>query len=557
MKRLKRPGGFRFFYSLSIRIFLFLLLIIIGLFTVYSTVCSHLQNQILEGTIRLSAYRAGDLIYKSLYRLMLLNDRTNLFETIGIIGNEPGVERIRIYDKHGVIQYSTRRSETGLQVDMQAEACYVCHSIEHPKTVLTTYQKSRIFRTAENRRVLGLILPIYNAPECSNAACHAHSPEKSVLGVLDVQMSLSELDAKVAQTQRKVFFITLGFLLFGMVLIGGVVYLQTHRPIQTLKQGTERLAAGDMDYRIPLHRKDELGILAESFNYMAENLKKAYRELQEWSQTLEQKIEEKTREMEKINREMLHVERMASLGKMAATVAHELNNPLSGIVNYAKLLQKKTERMITDPVDRQTVFEQLELIRSESLRCGNIVRDLLIFARGSKINLQRCRLEDILKRALRLVTHHIQLANIDLQCEVKTEPEEIVCDPAQIEQALVALLVNAVEAMPGGGKLRIIAQNSAALPEHILLRISDTGVGISPEEKEKIFEPFYTTKTEQKSTGLGLAVVYGIVQRHHGRIWVESRKGKGTTFYIELPMEPPPIPGEVKTDENLSNSYRG
>ncbi|MEE9168357.1 MAG: ATP-binding protein [bacterium] len=524
------------FHSVGFKLFLLFFLIILGLFAIYTGLRSHLQTKILEDTVQLSAFRSGDLIKKSLYRMMLLNDRESLYETILIIGSEPGVERIRIYDKNGEIKFSTLQVEAGHQVDMKAEACYACHSVGEPIKALPMEHRSRVFRTADDRRIMGLIIPINNAPACSNANCHAHDPQKSILGVLDVQMSLSELDFAVSSAGRTTNIISLAFLLAGMILIGSVVYLGIYRPISILKTGTEKLAAGELGYRIDLKRRDELGVLASSFNNMAENLKRAYDELKQWSQKLEKRVEEKTTELEEIHKEMLQVERMASLGKMAATVGHELNNPLSGIVTYAKLLQRKVQRVFTDAPDKDAILEELELIRAESMRCGNIVKNLLIFARGSTLNLRECNLQNIVKRAMDLLGHHIELAGVEAHSDVNIEPEEIVCDPDQILQALVALLVNGVEAMPNGGRLKVDVQNSKADPEMVLITVSDTGPGILSEVREKIFEPFYSTKKGEKGVGLGLAVVYGIVQRHNGKIWVDSKDGKGSTFHIKIPI---------------------
>ena len=514
MKKKAKKFFVAFYYSISFRLFMVLLLMTILLYGLYSTLYYKLQNKVYDNAIGLAAYRTSDLAKKSLHRLMLLNERDELYNTIQVMGSEPGIESISIYNKKGVIKFSTKSSETGNVVDMKAEACYVCHAANQPITSLPIKEKRRIYTTKDGRRIMGLINPIHNTPGCSTSSCHAHTPEQTILGVLDVKMSLDELDQARSRTRVIVYTLSLGLILFAMLLIAVVVFLIIYRPIRTLQTGMLKLSVGELDYRIEMNRKDELGMLANSFNNMAQNLKGAY-----------------TR--------MLQVEKMASLGKMAATIAHELNNPLAGIATYAKLLQRKAIKKLQDGEEKQKVQEDLSLILSETLRCGNIVRNLLEFAHGESAKFQEIKLKEIIDKALGIVGHHIELAKIEARSRVKIHPEKITCDPDQLLQAFVALLVNAVEAMSQGGQLRINAQNSATKKDTILIEISDTGYGIKEEFHDKIFEPFFTTKKDKTGIGLGLAVVYGIIQRHKGKIWFESRKKNGTTFFIELPVMQP------------------
>lgn len=538
MRRKAKKHIIGFYRSLSFKLFMILLLLVMVLFVLYSTLYSTRQVHIYENTVGQSAYRVSDVIKKSLYRLMLQNEREELFHTIVSIGDEPGIELVRIYNKKGEITFSTKPSETGRIVDMKAEACYACHAANQPIVSLPMQKKTRIYRATDGRRIMGLINPIRNAPECSNQVCHAHSKDQTILGVLDVQMSLEELDQALSQTRLTVFTLSTGLIILAMILFAIVVYLIIYRPINTLKTGTVRLAVGDLDYRIDMQRKDELGMLARSFNNMAENLKRAYTELKNWSNRLAVRVEEKTEELERMHRGMLQVEKMSSLGKMAATVAHELNNPLAGIVTYSKLLQKRISKSYSANGDCEKILKELQLIESESMRCGNIVRNLLAFARGTSVNFQEWPLKEIVDRAMGIVQHHMKLGKIEGRSSIEINPDKIVCDPDQLLQALVALLVNAVEAMPDGGELEIAARNMPRNPDRVLLSVKDTGVGIPEGVKDKIFEPFFSTKRDQKGVGLGLAVVYGIIQRHNGKIYVESKEKEGTSFFIELPIQP-------------------
>jgi two-component system NtrC family sensor kinase len=250
---------------------------------------------------------------------------------------------------------------------------------------------------------------------------------------------------------------------------------------------------------------------------------------------LEDRVEQKSRELRAAHDEVLHVETMASLGKMAAVVAHEINNPLSGILTYSKLLKKWIDRGQAGTDKKEDALQCLDLIATESQRCGNLVKNLLTFSRTSPMNTQLTDINPVLERCVLLLQHNLDLAAIQLQLNVTEGLPRLQCDPAQIEQVLLALIVNAIDAMPRGGNLWLessLTSDRAA----ISISVRDDGAGIPPEILPKVFEPFVTTKDQAHGTGLGLAVSRSIVERHGGKIALQSELGKGTTVTITLPV---------------------
>jgi len=469
---------------------------------------------------------------------MLRNEREEVFHIINTIGHENGISRIRIFNKDGKISFSTDDQEVGQFVDKKAEACYACHAQAQPLTKLDRPDRMRIYTARDGTRVLGLIRPIENEADCSNAACHAHTDNKQVLGVLDTNVSLAAADLAVAQHQRQVVIFTVASILMVSLFSGWLIWLTVHKPVHRLTEGTRAVAQGNLDYLLPETSQDEIGSLAVSFNQMTQELKKARAENLQWTHTLEGRVRQKTGELERAYRSLTQSEKMASLGKLAAVVAHEINNPLAGILTYSKLVSRMVDKGLNEKPRMDDAKRYMQIIEGESRRCGGIVKNLLTFARQTPINPQKNDLNAIIERCLLLVGHQMNLQSIELEKKLEPQLPPLYCDAGQVQQALLVILINAVESMPHGGRLSI---ESAYDPERRLGRVvvSDEGPGISPEVLSHIFEPFFTTKEEGKGTGLGLAIALGIVQQHGGNIEVTSNTQKGTTFTVFLPEEPP------------------
>jgi len=504
------------------------------IFALLGYLTTRLHRQHLETSTLVSAERISDVIRRNTNFYMLQNDRDGLHRVITTMANEPGMVRVRVFDREGRISYSTDPHETNQSVDKAAEACYGCHAQRQPLTKLNRPDRFRVYRDAHGNRVLAIITPIENQLECANAACHAHPESQQILGVLDTHLSLTRADQQLAQSTLQI----LACDLLAMLAIGVLSWLFIHkvvsRPLRKLQAGTERLSRGELGYQIKLQSQDQIGDLASSFNLMSLQLRSANEQMVSWARTLEDRVDEKTRELKRAHDEVLHVETMASLGKMAAVVAHEINNPLSGILTYSKLIRKWIDRGQASAEKKEEAIQSLDLISSESRRCGDLVKSLLSFSRTAPMNLQPTDINRVLEQCVLLLRHNLDLAAIQLHTELGEGLPRLQCDPAQIEQVLLALIVNSIDAMPKGGDLWVrsaIDKTGTA----VVLTVRDDGTGIPPEILAKAFEPFVTTKEQGHGTGLGLAVSRGIVERHGGKIALQSELGKGTTITIMLP----------------------
>jgi len=525
----------RYVPRLTVKLAVALVVSVGAVFVFFGYLNLRVQRQQSQEMVLQSADRISDLIQRSTRYQMLRNDRDALYQVINTIGREPGIRRIRIFNEEGRISFSTDPNEVNAFVDKRAEACYACHAQAQPLTRLTRPDRASIFADPQGRRVLGVIRPIENEPACSNAECHAHPADRRILGVIDADLSLDTVDAQLAQQQRQLVGFTAGAVLLVSLVSVLFIWVVVHKPIRELTRGTQRVAQGELDFRLPVRSSDEIGALAGSFNKMTADLSEARAELTAWAQALEERVEMKKKELKRAHEAVLQSEKMASIGKLAAVVAHEINNPLAGILTYTKLLRKWLERGEWDAARHEEVRSSLELIEAESRRCGDIVKNLLTFARAAPMNLERSDLNAVVDRVVRLVRHQVELANIQLQIDLDPKLPTVHCDASAVEQVILALVMNAIEALPHGGNLWL---RSALLPEthQVQLQVKDDGVGIPPEILDHLFEPFFTTKERGRGVGLGLAISRSIVEQHGGKIDVESELGKGTAFNIWLPL---------------------
>ncbi len=523
-------------FSLSLKLSICLVGSMIAVFLLLGYWHISLHEKDLEELTFQSAERISDAIKNSTRYSMMKNHRDEVFQIIRTMGAEPGLNKIRIFNQDGGIRVSTDESEVETQVDKRAEACYACHAQEQPLTRLNRPDRVRIYHAANGERILGLINPIENSPDCGGAGCHASVADQKVLGVLDVTMSLAKPDAMIASGRRQMIGTVGASIVLISTIFAALIWFMVYRPVHRLRLGIQQVAAGELDHKIEVSSRDEIGELAGSFNQMTEELKRAKDQVAEFTRSLEDRVEQKTEQLQRAHQRMIKIERMASMGQLAAIVAHEINNPLAGILTYARLLIKRSRNSQWSVNEVTELREDLELIANEASRCGEIVKGLLQFSRQSKKNYQANDLNQLIRESLRLIKHKLDLMNIQTSACLEPDIPPIVCDAQEIRQALVAILINACEAVsPNEGLVEAGTRHRMDLGV-VEIWVRDNGVGMDEETQKHIFEPFFTTKEHGKGVGLGLAAVIGIVNQHSGEIEVESRPGAGTTFTIRLPL---------------------
>ncbi|MCK9362612.1 MAG: HAMP domain-containing histidine kinase [Syntrophales bacterium] len=503
--------------SIGVKFFILLVFLLIIAFGVIIYVNVYLLTDHFRIDAVSNAVKVSNLIKRATYYSMLENRRSDLTNTIVNIGKEQEFRGIRIYNKIGVITFSDKPEEVGKVADKRAEQCYVCHAEEPAKGVVPTKDLTRTFTSSDGSRVMGLISPIENSPECFNAACHAHAPQDGLLGILDVKLSLKDGDGRIIVTRNKMILYSALLILITVLVKGYFIRRMIHNPIKKLNDATKEVANLNLEYRVEINSSDELGNLAKSFNNMTAQ------------------IREESLELEKTQAQLIMAEKMASMGELSAMVAHEINNPLSGILSYAKVSSRYLERGDNDPEALEAVRKNLAFISEETKRCGNIVKSLLIFSRRGSGDFKEEHLNGIIENSIMVIDHSVKMKELHLVKELGEGDDLIYCDAGGIQQVFVALIVNAIEATPPGGTI-MITTDCTTLKESVVVTVSDTGKGIPDTIFPHIFEPFVSTKT--KGTGLGLSVVYGIVQQHGGSIDVKTTVGEGAVFTVFLPRNP-------------------
>lgn len=523
------------------RVVLIITLLSIFLSVSFGVIFRSVYQQHLNTVILQSGNNVGSLVEGALYHSMLENDKGALQSTLDVIHTLPGIEDVHMYDSNDSLVYSSFPSDT---FDNFNPNCKSCHT--DLATMFPLYQKSYRIITAESecmmsksevgQRQLMIRSPILNSKSCYESNCHAHTSSDKVLGSLVIKVPLKDFDAAVNKSSVQFYLLAI----FSTILLASFLILFTRReikkPLHELIRASVAVANGDKSTRVAIkpNQLDDTRMVSVAFNDMLDNLQTANTELENWSQQLEYKVRKKSEELGAAQNELMHIERLASLGKLSSSVAHEINNPLSGILVYTKLVHKQLSNPEITPEKKVLMLKHLKLIENETKRCGDIVKGLLDFSKKDQEDFEPLHLNEILSETCDLMSHSIKIANVGFVKEFLAKSDLVYCSSNQVKQACMAILVNSTDAVTENGE--IILRSSNPDKDTILIEFIDNGIGIAAEDIPHIFEPFFSTKQEVHGIGLGLSIAHGIIQNHKGKIQVKSEPGNGTTISITLPL---------------------
>jgi two-component system NtrC family sensor kinase len=527
--------------SLRVKISLYLFIVLSAVAVLFTLVFVEHREEELQSEISRHVTQISDVIIASTRNAMLVNERDIAGKIIEDIGKQKGIERVRVINKDGTIIHSNRTSEVGYSVEQQDEPCVQCHKTSTPLKQVSDDKRWKVIEMPGGHRVLGTMQAIRNEPSCSSASCHEHSASQSVLGIVDVAYSLDEIDQSRRTHTIHVIGMAAGFILIFAASIGVLLQRFIYVPLKDMDSGANEVAAGRLDQSIPVRSNDEFGRVAASFNHMTEALKASRSEMQDMLHTLESKVTERTRELLAAKAEVAQGEKLASIGVLASGIAHELNNPLTGVLTFTSLMRKKAADGSEDAAD-------LDLVIRETKRCASIIRRLLDFAREKVPVKGFFDLNLVIEDTVRFVERPASLQQIEITTALDPALPQVWGDADLIKQVILNLLVNAQQAIEGKGSIKVASRLYPGMASDkpgvdnlpmVEISVTDTGCGIPPANLERIFEPFFTSKEVGKGTGLGLSVSYGIVKAHGGKINVESVVGEGTTFHVLLPITSP------------------
>lgn len=371
----------------------------------------------------------------------------------------------------------------------------------------------------------------------------AYSNVTEIIGHIEIGLSLEKVNQSIREAQTAAILFSaamvIGTILLVMLIVGAVT-----KPITALVEVTDQVSRGDLSRRVEVKRNDEIGHLAETFNNMISTLQQSRDEIETYNRNLEQKIIERTRQLEDTQAQLVQSEKMSAIGQLAAGVAHELNNPLGGILGYAQFTLEKLQKNVpekTTAKEVQSYIRYLTDIETQSRRCKAIVQNLLRFSRSSRtVDFEEVDVNRAIEDTVTFVEHQLHLNQIELQVSLASDLPRIQGNTGQLQQVFTNLIINAMHASPPNSAIAVTSRYSRAIGEFggaVEVLVVDRGCGIKEEHLKRIFEPFFTTKDIGKGTGLGLSVSYGIIKDHGGEITVTSAPGEGSVFTVVLPVQ--------------------
>ncbi|MEW6714846.1 MAG: ATP-binding protein [Nitrospirota bacterium] len=506
-----------------------LIIIIGGSISWYTLLSAGKRNLINDAIKNTASY--SDLIKKSTRYGMLTFNRESIQQTINSVGSAENIKGVRIFDSKGKIFYSSSHQEIGHMVDRRAPVCIGCHSNpDKPSITLKTESQWVIYTGREGYRLLTFVDPIYNEPSCYTAACHVHLQEQRVLGILETNFSLAFVDENIRKQTIEITIYAVVFMSISSIILYFVLRRFVLKPVTTLSSAMKKVSEGDLEQKALIDSEDEMRLLADTFNIMTKDLKTARKKMEKWTKTLEDEVAKKTRELKSSQDKLIQAEKLASLGRLTADVAHEIRNPLTAIGGFARRLYK-----IASGAKEK---EYSEVVVTEVNKLEKILRDVLTFSRDARCHLERHDITAVIRDTLRMYKDVCDDQSIKMEVQEADNLPLVMIDRDQVMQSLGNLITNAIDTMSCGNTLRIASGKEGLhnVP-YVFIKVSDTGKGIPEDKLPLIFEPFFSTKEIGHGTGLGLSITRKIIEEHGGFIRAESIEGKGSAFSLYFPYQ--------------------
>ena len=533
---------FNFLSSIYGQVVFTISILSVVLFLSFGIIFRSVNERYLNSTIRHYGDNISSIVEGALYHSMLTNDNTALHNALDALNTLTHIEDVNMYDSKDNLVYSPFSDNPSGHNNPNCKDCHANFNAMFPGNeksykIVNLDSKCEMSVKDYDYRLLMMKSPILNERSCYTSACHAHKESDEVLGSFVIRIPLEDLDTTVKTTSRNFFILASLTTLLLVTFLLFFTRRKINRPLTHIIKASDAISKGDTSTRLEINSSqlNDIRMLSAAFNGMMDNLQSATDELQNWSRQLEHKVQKKSEELSAMQHELIHVERIASLGKLSSSVAHEINNPLSGVLTYTKLVHKQLQKLNFKEGDKEPMLKYLKVIEEETKRCGDIVKGLLDFSRKDQLDFKTNSLHKILKEVYLLMDHQMKMSNISFVSDFSAGRDSVHCNENQIKQACIAILLNAFEAIVENGE---VAMKTSNPEEHsIKLEITDNGVGISPEDITRVFEPFFSAKEKTSGIGLGLAIVHGIVQNHKGKVDVDSELRKGTTISIILPVK--------------------
>lgn len=469
------------------------------------------QDRQLTEQIIQEAARFSETVTRSTKWSMLHYQPESIQAIIDTVGDQDGIEKLRIFNKEGLIMYSSDPADVGQVVDMKAEACYACHAEDQPLVRLPLKARMR-FYASRGVPLVGMINPIYNERACWTDECHAHPQDKNVLGVLDIGLSLKEVQMRVKENIKWTITFAISVFLGLSTILGLYILYFVNRPIRRVVEGAEAMARGERAAPIQVRTGDELSEMAATFNKMSEQVR--------------------LREMA-----LLQAERLAAIGNTVASLAHNIKNILNGLEGGVYVVNSSLED------DSQEGFKKgWEMVQRNVVKISDLAHDLLTYAKERKPVLTHVSLNEIVEEVIEDIAQSASDFQVKVVADLDPEMGVVWIDRPAIYRAILNLAANAVDAcveLEPEKKAQVTIRTRRLGPHRIRIEVRDNGIGMEQEVQKKIFTTFFSTKGA-KGTGLGLLAAQKVVYEHGGQIMVASDVGQGTTFTIFLPDRPPP-----------------